>query len=501
MLAVAAAMLQPTAARAQVGDGITETASITEAIVFTPPAVTLRRIDTFSTRIIGRLQGGTVFDQSFAVAFADPAVQGGVASAILAITTRGGPGVVIAAPARTQRTETLTSSVSTSLFTLNRIAETVTVTTAVGPTTISIVRFPTPPATPPCFAAVQDLPSSTRPVCPPATPTPVTIPDGTININTNVESTYFVDETRSQTDTYLTFEQYEINGNVVAIGTVHAAVQSGLFDLGGRLLRRLGEAEADGLWGDAYGMRVRHGDRRLTSGLAAGYSLAAAPGLRLTMAVDHGWVDIDVPGALEAGDLQLTEIGASARLDRGPFSAALSGVYGFGSADTLRSIAGASRADYDVRLAGASLDVGYTLDAGRGWRISPVAGLDHVRIRSDRFTETDALGLVAGDHDADRTRASAGVEIDHHTGAVALSASARYVAILDGDERILPVAFAVAPGTTLLMEGSREPDTAQFGVHAQFTVAPGAAIAIGYDGRFGDDYEGHAASLGLSIIL
>jgi hypothetical protein len=475
------------------------TISIVERIIFLPPVITVSRVDTFSTRIIGRLQGGVLFDQTYPVAFTDPLAQSGVSAAMLAITTIGGPGVVIAAPVRTQRTESLVSSVSTSTFSLNRTEQAATSETIAGSASLPtyLIGGFNQAGLGPCEAVIATLPSTTRPVCGPDTRTPLAAPANTFITNALIDNTHFVDEARAQTDTWLIFEQWEVNGTVVAIGTVHAAVQSALFDQSGRLLGRLPE-QGGGAWGEIYGARVRHGDRRDTHGLAGGFGVAVTPGLTLGLGVDHGWIDIDVPGAMESGELDLTEVGASVRLHRGPFSAALSAVYGFGSAETLRTIVGSSRAAYDVRLAGAALDIGYTLEAG-GWRIRPVAGLDHVRIESNGFIETDTLGLAAADHASGRTRASLGVEVSRDLGRVELAASARYVAVLDGGERTLPVAFAIAPGTPLVMTGREEGDSALVGARARFAIAPRASLTLSYDGRFGPGYDGHAGFAGVSI--
>ncbi len=493
-----AAVLGAVPALAQVsgptpGSSISTSASITEQIVFTAPVVTVRRIDIVSTQIIGRLQGGTIFDQSYPVPFADPAAQAGLASARMAITTHGGPGVVINAPVRTQRTETLTSSVA-SRFTLNRTDEATTVDFQSGPSTLQVggfYVFRPNDVQGPCSAAIAALPATTRPVCGPDTRTPFNIVAGTANINTLLTRTFFVDETRDQTDTNRIFEQYELNGTVVAIGTVHAAVQSGLFDRGGWLLGRMGAGDA-GLWGEAHAMRVRHGDQRSSWGLAAGYGFAAGSGLTLSIGVDHGRTDIDVPGALESGRFDLTEVGVSAHYERGGFSASLTGVHGFGKANTLRTIAGTSSARYDVSLTGVAFEFGYAVDAG-GLTLRPVAAFDHVVARNGTFTESDTLGLIARGHSVTRSRASAGLETATNAGAVRLSVAARYVAILDGRTRTLPVAFAIAPTTPLVMSGEREPDSVQVDAGARLTLGPGATLAFAYQRRFGGGYTAQTA--------
>ena len=60
------------------------------------------------------------------------------------------------------------------------------------------------------------------------------------------------------------------------------------------------------------------------------------------------------PFTAEMLKAKLTEIGLVARIESGPFTASIAAVHGFGSAETLRTIVGSSRADYDVRLTGAA---------------------------------------------------------------------------------------------------------------------------------------------------
>lgn len=462
-----------------------------ESIVFSTPTVTTNRIAAFSTQIIGRLVGGTpLYDQTFAAAFSDPTVQNGVAAARMAITNAGGPGVVIGTPTRIS---SMTTSDTTSVtnFSLTNTQNTVNPTVITfGPDTILTGVLST--------CNVGTLPSATRPSCVQGG-TSLVLPDGDTNFNTITDIVYTVNETRTDTITDTLREVYELNGQVVAVGTIHAEVQSGLFDLGGRLLGRLaGPMAHNAGWGEVYGFRVRQGGRRDATGFAAGFNLALAPQWSLAAGVDHGNLDIDVPGATETGDVTLTEGGAALRFDGGAFTAALSASYGTGKAETLRTIIGNSAANYDVRIAGVALDLGYAFKAGE-WTLRPVAGIDLVSVRTDGFTESDMLGLRVARQHANRTRASVGLEVSRHWGGIDLSASARYLAVLDGRERSTPVAFAVAPTRLLVMTAASEPDTALFGARARIPVSSKASFFLGYDGRFGGGYASHAGTIGFTL--
>ena len=191
----------------------------------------------YRTQIIGQLQGGTVlYDQSFALPYADPTVQAGQTAAMLAVTTAGGPGVVIGAPMLTDTAQTATS---TSVTTYTLVGTTLSSQTAlaIGPDSLLIGQRT-------LCTGLSGLPSTTAPSCSIGTATAFTVESGTTNVNINLNTTYTVDQMTQITELLQLFEQYTITGIVQAVGSVHAAVQGGAWDLGQRLLRRMGDEAA-----------------------------------------------------------------------------------------------------------------------------------------------------------------------------------------------------------------------------------------------------------------
>lgn len=472
--------------------GFTATASTTERVVLNPATVTTNQVNRYSTTIIGRIEGGTpLYNQTFAEAFAAANVQNGVTAARAAITAAGGPGVIIGNPVRTASNSS-TATVSSSVYSLAGTATATTAEIVVGPGSTTIGQRSV-------CTGIGTLPSASLPTCGAGSATTYTVNAGQVNTNTNVETTYTINQARTDTVTTTLSETYEITGQVAAVGSIHAEVQSGLFDLGGRLLGRLaGPLTGNAGWGEIYGFRVRQGGRRDATGFAAGFNLALAPQWSLAGGIDRGNLDIDVPGAAERADVTLTEGGAALRFDGGAFTAALSASYGTGNAETQRTIVGSSAARYDVRVGGVALELGYGFDVG-GWQLRPVAGLDYVSVHTDGFSESDTLGLqVAGRHSG-RTRASAGLELARSWGGIEFAASARYLAVLDGRERTIPVAFALAPTRLLDMTAAREPDTALIGARARIPVSGKASVYLGYDGRFGGNYTSHAGTAGFTL--
>src|SRR5262249_35752869 len=132
--------------------------STRDALVFNAPTVTTNHVNVFSTQIIGRLLGGTpLYDQTFAEAFNSVTVQNALIAARAAITTAGGPGVIIGDPVRTA-SSTTSSTTSTSTYSLaGPGVATVNTVTTFGPAAIQIGALTT--------CTVSALPSGTRPTC------------------------------------------------------------------------------------------------------------------------------------------------------------------------------------------------------------------------------------------------------------------------------------------------------------------------------------------------
>lgn len=468
--------------------------STRESLAFNSPTVTTNRVTNYSTRIIGRLLGGSpLYDQTFGAAFADPVVQAGITAARATITAAGGPGVIIGDPVRTASSTTSVTRTGASTFTLANTQTTVEPgVVTFGPATLEVGTLVT--------CNVAPLPSSTRPTCVNgATTLALGINDTNINVNTNI--VYTIDETRTDTITDTLNETWELNGQVVAVGSVHAEVQSGLFDLSARLLQRLtGPMATNAGWAEGYAFRVAQSGTRRARGFAGGANLALGGGFSFAFGVDRGTLDIDLPGALESAGVELTEGGVALRYAGERFTAALSTTYGGGTAKTLRTIIGRSEARYGVKLAGIALDLGYGFATG-GWQLRPVAGIEYLSLRTNGFTESDTLGLVVRGQRHSRTRASAGLEVARTWGRVQLAGSARYQTVLSGETRVVPVAFALAPARSLTMTGASEPDTALLNARLSVPVSSAAAVSFGYDGRFGTGYTTHSGVIGVSVAF
>ena len=209
-LLVAAQLLAFSSAWAAVGGGgnttTTTTTSTTSGTTFTDQFQT-ERVDTFLTRITARINGGvTVYDQSFNVAFGQPAVTAAIAAAQAALNAAVEPDPTIVGPTLISSTELLIDT-DTDLVSqlLNHIETSVTTTTTFGPATILVGED-------------QSV--------------PFIVDAGTLNINTNTHTQSFFDRLFLTTDTYLTSQTYELVGYPQQVAAVPEPGTLGLIGLG-----------------------------------------------------------------------------------------------------------------------------------------------------------------------------------------------------------------------------------------------------------------------------
>ena len=462
-------------------DGQTNfSATYYSALSFNPATVTINQVNANSTEIIGRLNGGTIlYDQRFSAAFNTPVVQAGVNSAILAITTAGGPGVVIMSPTLVSHVVS-TSSTSSSVYTLSGVDTTSAITTTVGPATINalpaiiaspgtvviggdtytvIVANPAQaPALPniytvctPTLSTVTNGAINTpavgtvlaaMPACSANNGGSITLAGGQVNINVAFTTTFTIDTATTTTNTTTTSEVYDIDGlSVQGIGTVHAAVIEAGFDQAERFGRRLlddlggrGTGQAPltrrlHLWLEPYAWRAVTsadgsivGNRRTGYGMNGGLGYALTPHLMIGAAADVGTTNIDDVGANEHAGVDTTQIGVSADWHGSVFYAHLAGSYGWARATTNVTPTGFTQtaaAAYRLRTASASGEIGahLTLPGTTGLTLTPALGLGHADTHSTGFAESGSIvALVDPAGDYDRTKAWAGLTAETRRG-------------------------------------------------------------------------------------
>jgi outer membrane autotransporter protein len=505
-----------------------------DSLSFTAPTLITVQQSLSVTQLIGRLNHGAIlYDRTFNASFNTPMVQAGVTAAIAAITSAGGPGVVITGPTLVSHVVT-TGSSSTSVYSLNPASQdpvthrpqasqfVITTTSVFGPTTIgAFVPIPGGGTNPNAGVLgrcnVDTLPSVTRPVCTPVDPGVLTVLPGQLDINVNTEVIYLIDTTTTTTMTTTTTEVYDLDGMTVrGIGTVHAAGAEAGFDQADRFARRLVDAGLDAgpgeAWAEAYGYRVRSGsagdfpgDRRHGYGVDGGFGHAFGETVRLGAAFDYGTSRIGEASAGEQARLRLAQIGLHGAWRSGPVHASLAATYGWGRISaqvTPTGLTATASSRYPVRTAGASAEAGYRI-AAPGFVLTPALGAAYEHVRAGSFTETGSLLALDGRaRSYDRYKGWLGLSAETEGGSpLVLRAYGRVVAF-GGDRRVdVPVTFT---GSTTLLSIAG-PDTGRFGgdLGAALVWHLGARVdAYGaYDARLRSHYSAQTGSVGLRIGL
>ena len=229
-----------------------------------------------------------------------------------------------------------------------------------------------------------------------------------------------------------------------------------------------------------------------------------AKGWSAAFTSSQGWLDLNMPDAMETAQIDLTQVALGARFGNGPFSLAASVSYGFGSVDSTSSLIAVSTASRTMSTSSAC-------SPKRATRSRPAAGGCAARHdgpcphRQRGLHRQRHARLAVPSHDSDRTRLIPGLEFGRSfplgdRGALDLSGSVPYVAIVGGEERTLPVAFTIAPGTPLVMRGLSERDSALIGAQARLRLSPTFDLYLAYDGRFAGGYDAHGGTVGFKLV-
>ena len=187
--------------------------------------------------------GPVLFDQTFNVAYSDPTVQAAVAQAALDLTGAGATSIT--GPTETSSSQTLVNSSSVTVAnstTDNIILQT---TTWIGPQTVLIGNFgvvqgytllPVSAGLGPVQADPPIVVQGTDPISPGnnaiiptgGNPQAFTLLAGQTDINILTFSFVDIDQTTTNTDTYLTTTVYDMVGSVVSVPEPSSALVLGL---------------------------------------------------------------------------------------------------------------------------------------------------------------------------------------------------------------------------------------------------------------------------------
>jgi uncharacterized protein with beta-barrel porin domain len=306
-----------------------------------------------------------------------------------------------------------------------------------------------------------------------------------------------------------------------------------LLDLGSSFLRRLGNQATYGYnkamrsnpggggasedtdaprfrsWGEAYGISARTsvvgdfvGDHRQTVGGVAGVGIRIAPSVNMGFSVDQSHTAIDVPLALQAATLDLTQFGFNASIDKGPWTWAFAAVHGTGNVKSQRDTGfGIASASYNARLDGLLTELSYfwSLDQSR---IVPKAGFEYVRSSSAPLQEFGGLDPVAASGAfAERAKILVGAEVGHYwifdQKILDLSAYGKFV---DNVEQNFSNVIVSLGFQSITIQGIGESRYgADAGASASLSLSNTARLYIKYDAKFRAAAQSHQGTFGVEF--
>jgi uncharacterized protein with beta-barrel porin domain len=267
-------------------------------------------------------------------------------------------------------------------------------------------------------------------------------------------------------------------------------------------------------WLEGYGLASRTdaqddfaGDRRRTFGAVAGAAAAVAPGVIVGLSIDQGRTRIDVtnlPANLaQDGRIDLTQIGALAAFQNGPWSLGTNVIYGFGRVHSSRFDAGGtSTASYLASLWGAMAELSYYWALPNNSRFVPKITVDWMRTQTDAFTEIGGFLPVSGSGvTSTRVRMMIGGEAGHSwlldRTLLDVSMYARMVDNLSQDIGALELTDAGGSGVSRLIGGIRESNLgADAGATLSARISDTARLYAVYDGRFRGNFTSHGGTVG-----
>lgn len=307
-------------------------------------------------------------------------------------------------------------------------------------------------------------------------------------------------------------------------------------DLGSNFLERLGNRATDGAdriartnpggggasqtteaprfraWGEGYGITARTraqgdfaGDERKTWGGVAGIGATLAPGVNVSFSADQGRSTIDIPLAFQSATLDLTQLGASFSIDKGPWTLAGAYVHGFGQIASTRATGGGlfATANYDATIDGVLGELDYYFMQNQS-RLVPKIALEYVRSSTDGFTERgqNFFLVTASGATAERARLLIGAEVGHYwiINRSILDLSA-YTKFIDNFHQNFGAVTVSIPGfQPVSVTGIGESrHGADVGAAASLSLTNTLRLYARYDGKIRASFQSHQGLAGLEL--
>ena len=308
---------------------------------------------------------------------------------------------------------------------------------------------------------------------------------------------------------------------------------AGMANLGSNFLERLGDQTTGGFgrasrsnpggggasealdgqafrsWGELYGISSTtgaqgnfFGDKRSTSGGVAGFGARVAPGVNVGFSIDQSRTGIDVPLAMQSANLDLTQLGFNASIDRGPWTWAIALVHGFGNINSSRDTAlGFATAGYHGRVDGALTELSYywTVDQSR---LVPKAALEYVRSSTGSFQEVGGFEPIsASGATLERARMLVGAEVGHYwimdQKILDLSAYGKFVD--NFEQRLGMVTVSLGPESILVQGIGESRYGADAGAALSLSLTNAVRVYFNYDGKFRSAFQSQQGTAGIEV--
>jgi uncharacterized protein with beta-barrel porin domain len=262
-------------------------------------------------------------------------------------------------------------------------------------------------------------------------------------------------------------------------------------------------------WGEAYGISARTGpqadfvgDRRQTLGGVAGLGVRIAPGVNVGFSVDQSRSAIDVPLVLQSATLDLTQLGFTGSVDRGPWTWAVALVHGFAKIASSRDTgAGTAGAGYRGQIDGALTEFSYYWSMDQG-RIVPKAALEYTRASTGSFQEVGGLNPVMATGAAlERSRILLGAEIGRYwivdQRVLDLSAYGKFVD--NFEQNFNSITVNLGPQNISVQGIGESRYGADAGASASLSLSNTARLYLNYDGKFRAALQSHQGTVGVEL--
>ena len=306
-----------------------------------------------------------------------------------------------------------------------------------------------------------------------------------------------------------------------------------LADLGSSFLERLGNQSSNGFnrlqranpggggasesteapryrtWFEGYGFSGRNGaigdfvgDSRKTWGGVAGIGARVAPGVNIGFSVDQSRSSIDIPLALQSATIDLTQLGFTATIDRGPWTWATAVVHGFGNINSRRDTGfGLATAGYNAQLDGVLSEISYYWSKDQ-YRIVPKGAFEYVHARTGALAEIGGLDPVtATAASVERARLLIGAEIGHYwifDGKILdVSGYGKFVDNVVQNFSNITVSLGAQSITFQGIGESRY--GADAGASASLILTNRARLYANYDAKFRAQMQSHQGTLGVEL--